>query len=183
MSTLQYSLVYLHTSRIKSFDPSTHASYILIICWCRTHHDAAQQSFAESAQDDTDRKGLPHCVPESKRVQGLITVQTTGSCRIIVGLKDWEDPHITCRTKTLSLNIWLFWENTFSILNKRSDDIFHPYLLGSRCSKTGLLNTADRLWLLLGAAVAELHGSHRAGSQMVSSAAVTKPALTGSWGC
>lgn len=85
---------------VLTFVSSIHASHMPIkvcVCWCRTHHHPTQQSFAEFGQIEPQHKRLPHCIPESKRVQSLITVQTISCCRVVVGLIDWEDPHVTCR--------------------------------------------------------------------------------------
>ena len=70
---------------------SIHASHMPVnvsVCWCRTHHHPTQQSFAEFGQIEPQRKRLPHCIPESKCVQGLITVQTISRCRVVAGLID-----------------------------------------------------------------------------------------------
>lgn len=71
----------------------------------------------------------------------------------------------------------------FFIIGSRMSSISHPYLPGSTCRWTGRLNTSGRLWSRWGARVAELHCSHRGGSQMVPWAGVSNPDPTGSWEC
>lgn len=115
---------------ISTFHPSIHASYIpvkVLTFWRRTHHHTAQHSFAEFGQEDPSHKGLPHCIPEGKCVQGLIAVKTVSCSRIIVGLIDGEDPYITCRCrgqKHLNIVICVSEKVKFSCSRNGFCDIF-----------------------------------------------------------
>lgn len=189
--TITHSMCAMHyLIIISTFDPSICASYIPVKVSarrCRIHQHTTHQSFAEFGQEDQNRQSLPHGIPESKCVQGLITVKTVSCCRIIVGLIDWEDPHITCKCmgekhQVVMLSYWKAF-SIFLIIGSRMSysicDIFHPYLPGSMSRWTGRLNTSGRLWSRWG----ELHCSHREGSQMVPWAGASNPDRAGSWEC
>lgn len=190
--TITHSMCAMHyLIIISTFDPSTFASYIPVKVSarrCRIHQHTTHQSFAEFGQGDHNRQSLQHRIPESKCVQGLITVKAVSCCGIIVGLIDWEDPHITCKCtgeqhQVVMLSYWKAFSIFFFIIGSRMSSISHPYLPGSTCRWTGRLNTSGRLWSLWGARVAELHCSQRGGSQMVPWAGVSNPDPTGSWEC
>lgn len=79
------------------YTDASHIAIKLSVGRYRSQGHTAHHPSAEPAQADKNPKILPHCGPESKCVECLITVKTIRCCPIIVGLIDGEDPNITCR--------------------------------------------------------------------------------------